>query len=109
MMAEPMLKTASVKAASTKGPSRAAAVTPEFAMSGWIVEADLADAGEPPDRRFFAVGLATADEAVEGVLRCPGLTREDPRFALRPLTPEEIAHLRLRTEAVRPYRRLMTR
>ena len=103
MMGAPMVKTASVKAAPVKRPPEAPAITPEFATSGWLVEADLAEAGEPPDRRFFAVGLATADQAVEGVLRYPGLTREDPRFALRPLTPEEIARLRLRTEAVRPY------
>lgn len=107
MMAEPMLKTTSAKAASTNGPSRTVPVTPEYALSGWIVEADLADAGGPPDRRFFAVGLATANEAVEGVLRYPGLKREDPRVALRPLTQEEIARLRLRTEAVRPYGRAM--
>ena len=78
-------------------------------MSGWIVEANLADAGEPPDRRFFAVGVVTADEAVEGVLRYPGLTREDARVALRPLTPEEIARLKLRTDAVRPYGWIMKR
>ncbi len=109
MMAEPVIKTASVKAASTAAPSRTPAVAPEFAMSGWIVQADLADAGKPPDRRFFAVGVATAVEAVEAVLRYPGLMREDPRIALRPLTPEEIARLRLRTEAVRPYGHLMKR
>jgi hypothetical protein len=104
-----MIKAASVKAASTKAPARTPSVTPEFAMAGWIVEADLAGAGEPPDRRFFAVGLATADEAVERVLCFPGLTREDPRRALRPLTPEEIARLRLRTAAVRSYGQLMKR
>ena len=103
MMVEPMTKAASVKAPSPQAPARTPAVTPEFAMSGWIVEADLAGAGEPPDRRFFAVGLATPDEAVERVLCYPGLTREDPRRALRPLTPEEIVRLRLRTAAVLSY------
>lgn len=78
-------------------------LTPEFATSGWVVEANLADAGEPPDRRFFAVGLAGAEEAVEAVLGYPGLTHKDRRIALRPLTPEEISSLRLRTQAVRPY------
>jgi hypothetical protein len=76
---------------------------PDFASFGWIVEADLADAGKPPDRRFFAVGLAKAHEAVEAVLHCPGMMRRDKRFALRPLSPEEIARLKLRARAVRPY------
>jgi hypothetical protein len=74
-----------------------------FATSGWVVEADLADAGEPPDRRFFAVGLAAADEAVEAVLGCPGMVRKDKRVAIRPLLPEEISSLKLRAQAVRPY------
>ena len=76
---------------------------PVFATSGWVVEANLADAGEPPDRRFFAVGLAAADEAVEAVLGCPGMARKDKRIAIRPLLPEEISSLKLRAQAVRPY------
>jgi hypothetical protein len=87
------------------GPSRAQVIhrTPELATLGWVVEADLADAGEPPDRRYFAVGLAAADEAVEAVLRYPGMVREDRRLALRLLSLEEISKLRLRAQAVRPY------
>jgi hypothetical protein len=76
---------------------------PVFATCGWVVEANLADAGEPPDRRFFAVGLAEADEAVEAVLGCPGMARKDKRVAIRPLLPEEISSLKLRAQAVRPY------
>ncbi len=76
---------------------------PGLATSGWVVEANLAKAGEPPDRRFFAVGLAAADEAVEAVLRYPGMEREDRRIAIRLLSPDEISNLRLRTQAVRPY------
>jgi hypothetical protein len=76
---------------------------PDFATSGWVVEANLADAGKPPDRRFFAVGLAAADDAVEAVLACPGLTRQDKRIALRPLSLEEISRLKLRARAIRPY------
>jgi hypothetical protein len=76
---------------------------PDFAASGWVVEANLADAGKPPDRRFFAVGLAAADEAIEAVLDCPGMTRQDKRIALRPLSLEEISRLKLRARAVRPY------
>jgi len=60
---------------------------PDLATSGWVVEANLADAGEPPDRRFFAVGLAAADEAVEAVLGCPGMARcfiDTRRAAARP-------------------------
>jgi hypothetical protein len=75
----------------------------DLATSGWVVEANLADAGEPPDRRFFAVGLAAADEAVEAVLGCPGMARKDKRIALRRLLPEEISSLKLRPQAVRPY------
>jgi hypothetical protein len=87
------------------GPSRALSIkpAPDFASSGWIVEANLAEAGKPPDRRFFAVGLAAADEAVEAVLLHPGMTRKDTRVALRQLSPEEIARLKLRARAVRPY------
>ena len=76
---------------------------PDFATSGWVVEANLADAGKPPDRRFFAVGLASAYEAVEAVLLHPGMTRKDKRVAMRPLSPEEIARLKLRARAVRPF------
>jgi hypothetical protein len=76
---------------------------PEYATSGWVVEVDLANGGKPPDRCFFAVGLAAADEAVEAVLRFPGMLREDRRFAIRPLSREEISKLRLRPQAVRPY------
>jgi hypothetical protein len=77
--------------------------TPELATSGWVVEANLANPGEPPDRRFFAVGLAAADEAVEAVLRCPGMAREDRCIAIRLLSPDEISNLKLRAQAVRPY------
>jgi hypothetical protein len=82
---------------------RASDSTPEFATAGWVVAADLADIGEPSDRRFFAVGLAEADQSVEAVLRYPGMMREDRRFAIRPLSPEEISGLGLRVQAVRPY------
>jgi hypothetical protein len=73
---------------------------PEFAASGWVVGVDLAELG---DRRFFAVGLAEAYEAVEAVLLYPGLAREDSRFAVRLLSPEEISKLELRARAIRPY------
>jgi hypothetical protein len=89
-------------------PSRTRAIDPNpgFATSGWVVATDLADIGQPSDRRFFAVGLAEADEAVEAVLRYPGLAREDRRFAIRRLSQEEISKLELRAQAVRPYVRL---
>jgi len=79
---------------------------PEFAASGWVVATDLADIGQPSDLRFFAVGLAEADEAVEAVLRYPGLAREDRRFAIRRLSQEEVSRLELRAQAVRPYVKL---
>jgi hypothetical protein len=98
---EPMAKAASTFG----GPSRTQVVTltPEFAISGWVVEVDLATAGEPPDRRYFAVGLAAADDAVEAVLGYPGITRDDRRIAMRALSPDEIVGLRLKPRAVRPY------
>jgi hypothetical protein len=77
--------------------------TPDLAGSGWVVEADLAKSGELPDRRYFAVGLATAEEAVDAVLIYPGMLREDRRVAIRPLSPEEISSLKVRPHAVRPY------
>jgi len=88
-----------------KKPSRTQVIEPApgLATSGWVVEANLANAGEPPDLRFFAVGLGAADEAVEAVLRCPGMVREDRRIAIRLLSADEISKLRLKAQAVRPY------
>ncbi len=76
---------------------------PDIAASGWIVEANLAEPGKPPDRRFFAVGWPAADDAVEAVLACPGMMRQDKRVALRPLSVEEISRLKLKPRAVRPF------
>ena len=85
----------------------ASALTPgvaeEFATSGWLVEVNLMP-GDPADRRFFAVAAAHASEAVDAVLRYPGLMRSDRRIARRPLSPAELFNLKLRVEAVRPLR-----
>jgi hypothetical protein len=81
--------------------------TPDCATSGWLVEIDLADPGKAPDRRYFAVGLADADEAVEAVLGYPGMLRKDRRLAIRLLSRDEISRLRLRPQAVRPYAEAM--
>ena len=78
--------------------------TSEFAAAGWVVEVNLAGADTPADPRFFAVGLATAEEATQAVLRYPGIMREDQRIAIRPLSREEIFGLGLMTQAVRPHR-----
>ena len=56
-----------------------------------------------PDPRFFAVGTFEAGDAEEAILRYPGIVREDKRTALRPLSDNEIACLRLRMDGVRPY------
>ena len=77
--------------------------TSELVTSGWVVAVDLAGIGEPPDRRYFAVGVAEADKAVEAVLLYPGLAREDRCIAIRRLSPEEISRVGLRARAVRPY------
>jgi hypothetical protein len=74
-----------------------------LAMSGWVVEANLASVGEPADLRFFAVGLAAASDAEHAILRYPGIVSEDKRVAIRPLSPMEIHSLGLRPQAVRSY------
>jgi len=80
-------------------------VTParEFASSGWVIEVLLVFDNGSAERRFFAVGAETAASAEEVVLSYPGITRDDKRVACRLLSPKEIADLRLRTLAVRPY------
>jgi len=81
--------------------------TLDFAASGWVVEVNLAGADASADPRFFAVGLATAEEATQAVLRYPGMMHEDERIAIRPLSREEIFSLGLRPQAVRPHRNAM--
>jgi hypothetical protein len=73
-----------------------------LAKCGWLVEVRLMPEGEP-DPRFFAVGAREAGAAEEAVLRYPGIVREDKRTALRLLSDEEIACLRLRVDSIRPY------
>ena len=72
-----------------------------LAKSGWLVEIRLEE--RVPDPRFFAVGTFEAGDAEEAILRYPGIVREDKRTALRPLSDNEIACLRLRMDGVRPY------
>jgi len=79
--------------------------TSEFAAAGWVVEVNLAGGDTPADPRFFAVGLPTAEEATQAVLRYPGMMREDQRIAIRPLSREEIFSLGLMPQAVRPHRK----
>ena len=76
---------------------------PELAASGWLVEVCLT-IDEGPGFRFFAVGMAGAEQAEEAVLRFPGIFRDDIRTARRPLSSQEIAREQLRTHGVRPYR-----
>jgi len=75
----------------------------DLASAGWVVELVLAFADGSVERRYFAVGLERAVDAEEAVLRYPGVTRNDPRNARRPLTPIELAHLALRQDTIRPY------
>ena len=67
----------------------------------WLVEVRLTE--READPRYFAVGTLEAGDAEEAILRYPGIVREDKRTALRPLSDEEIACLRLRMDSVRPY------
>jgi hypothetical protein len=72
-----------------------------LAPCGWLVELRLTEREAEP--RFFVVGTLDADDAEEAILRYPGIVREDKRAALRPLSNNEIACLRLRMDSVRPY------
>ena len=74
----------------------------ELASGGWLVEVSLISE-RAPDLRFFAVGMETASDAEEAILRFPGLVRKDKRSARRRLSGQEIACLGLRAGAVRPY------
>src|SRR6185312_8751809 len=65
------------------------AVAPGFAISGWVVEVVMVMANDrPPERRFFAVGFAAADDAEAAVLRYPGLLETDKRIARPSLVSE---------------------
>ena len=75
----------------------------DLASAGWVVELVLVFADNSVEHRYFAVGLERAADAQEAVLRYPGVTRNDPRNARRPLTPIELAHLGLRQDTIRPY------
>jgi hypothetical protein len=81
----------------------------DLATSGWVVQANLADVGEPADLRFFAVGLAAASDAEQAILRYPGMVSEDKRIAIRPLSAMEIHSLGLRPQAVRSYNGQMSK
>ena len=74
----------------------------DLAPAGWLVELNLAFAGNSVERRYFAVGLERASDAEEAVLRYPVITRSDPRSARRPLTPVELEHLALKRDTIRP-------
>jgi hypothetical protein len=89
--------------AKSRSPASAGVATRELAAAGWVVEVVLVIGDRPPDRRLFAVGLETAAEAREAVLRFPGIVRADERTARRPLSANELSSLRLRTGAVRSY------
>ncbi len=74
----------------------------QLAECGWLVEIYLISERKS-DSRFFAVGTHEAGDAEEAILRHPGIIREDKRIARRRLSNTEIARLRLREDAVRPY------
>jgi hypothetical protein len=80
-----------------------AGVVGDPAHCGWLVEVRLT-IDEGPGFRFFAVGTPSPEEALEAILRFPGIFRDDVRIALRQLSSEEIARLELRGHGVRPYR-----
>jgi len=76
---------------------------PQVQALGWIVEVVLTPPVGWPGPRFFAVGMETASEAEEAVLRFPGLTREDVRIARRRLSEAELLAIGLGHQAVRPF------
>jgi hypothetical protein len=75
----------------------------DLAAAGWLVELVLEFADREVEHRYFAVGLERAVDAEEAVLRYPGITRNDPRYARRPLTSVELEHLVLNPGTIRPY------
>ena len=75
----------------------------DLAPSGWLVELRLAFAGNSVEQRYFAVGMERAYDAEEAVLRYPGIARDDPRMAIRPLTSVELGCLALRRGTIRPF------
>jgi hypothetical protein len=78
------------------------AVVPQgFATSGWVVEVLMPE--WPLDRRFLAVGIKHPADAEATALLHPGILPSDQRIARRCLSPTELANLKLRAGAVRPY------
>src|SRR5262249_46650528 len=71
-----------------QSPPRGASADPDAgARRGrLVVEVALVIAGNPLERRFFAVGLEDAAEAEDAVLRYPSLMIDDRRIARRPLS-----------------------
>jgi hypothetical protein len=67
----------------------------DLAAAGWLVELVLEFADREVEHR--------AVDAEEAVLRYPGITRNDPRYARRPLTSVELEHLVLNPGTIRPY------
>ena len=91
--------------AKSRSNASAGVVPRQLAAAGWVVEVVLVIGDRPADRRLFAVGLEEATEAQEAVLRFPGIMRADERTVRRPLSPNELSSLGLRTGAVRSYGR----
>ena len=100
-MGKPMPKTSVVPSGPI--PTFAPHAASEFARCGWVVEVVLIDFGEAGERTFFAVGVEQPEASEEAVLRYPGITPADRRVAKRLLSSKELAALRLRTGAIRPY------
>lgn len=73
-----------------------------LAPVGWLVEVDMGT-DKRLDLRWLAVTIPNAADAEREVLRFPGLSEGDRRTAKRPLSALEIAQMKLKVGAVRPY------
>jgi hypothetical protein len=89
----------------TNTESRRGASGPGHALAavGWVVELVLVFNNNSVEYRSFAVGLESAADAEDAVLRYPGVMPNDPRNAKRRLTAAELAYLVLREDTIRPY------
>jgi len=81
--------------------------------AGWVVQVKVAGvaptaneaigaAQTPPSFQFFNVALESPLKAVEAVRKKIKASEETPIRAVRALSDEEIGHLRLTPEAIKP-------
>jgi len=71
--------------------------------AGWVVQIKApGQAGAPPAFRYFNVAIADANLAVEAIVKQEIPPRGADVSAIRQLSPQEIATLRLKSGAAKP-------